>query len=74
MRQRQRKLVGIFAILLLLVFYSGLAIGVFGWLLATSPVAVQLAYFAVAGFGWAIPAGLIIKWMQAPDAGSASQQ
>ena len=30
--------------------------------------ATQMAYYAVAGLLWVIPAGLIIKWMLRPDA------
>ena len=29
---------------------------------------VQTLFFAIAGLIWVIPAGLIIKWMQRPDA------
>lgn len=67
MKQRQRKLVGIGAILLLLIGYAVLAVAAFEWLFAASPNWAQLIYFAVAGMGWAVPAGLVIKWMQAPD-------
>ncbi len=31
---------------------------------------VELAYFVVAGLGWALPAGVVIKWMAKPDKSS----
>jgi hypothetical protein len=26
-----------------------------------------MLYYVIAGLGWVIPAGLLIKWMQRPD-------
>lgn len=67
MTQSQRKFVGVFAAVGLLVVYAAAAVWLFEWMVAGWPTAVQLLYFAVAGLGWALPAALLIRWMQAPD-------
>lgn len=69
MTQRQRKLAGTIALLVLVAVYALLA-------LATAIVLqvwnasklVELLYYILAGLLWVIPAGVIIKWMQKADA------
>jgi ABC-type sugar transport system permease subunit len=68
MKQSARKKLGVVLILLVLVGYSALAVALHLLLLVQLPMWFQLIYFAVVGIGWAIPAGLIIKWMARPDA------
>jgi ABC-type sugar transport system permease subunit len=67
MTQSTRKLVGTFLTLIGLVVYCGLAISLYSALLTNAATPVQLIYFAVAGLGWALPTGLIIRWMAKPD-------
>ncbi len=67
MTVRQRKFVGILIILAILVVYAMAAVSLGDVLISTAPPALQLAYLAVAGLLWAVPAGLVIRWMQRPD-------
>lgn len=61
MPARLRKLVGLALLLALLAAY----VGVMSVLADYVPRhwAAQLAYFVVAGFGWALPAAPLITWM-----------
>ena len=67
MTQSTRKLIGTILTLLVLFAYAALASSIYMWLLIGLPTWVLLIYFAVAGIGWALPAGLIIRWMSRPD-------
>ena len=68
MTQRQRKLAGTVALLIFVVVYALLAMVTAIVLQVNASRAVELAYYVVAGFAWTVPAGLIISWMQKPDA------
>mgnify|MGYP001769413902 CR=1 FL=1 len=65
---RTRKLIGTLVLMLVLVVYALLA-------LATAIVLqvnqaskfTELAYYAVAGLLWVLPAGAIISWMSRPQ-------
>jgi Protein of unknown function (DUF2842) len=65
---RTRKLVGTVVLLLFLAAY-GLAVASIGAgrIAAASPFA-QVAFFLIGGLAWVLPAGLLIRWMQRPDA------
>lgn len=67
MTQSNRKLVGTFLVLGILVVYAGLAVALYDWLLTGMPQWVLLPYFVIAGLGWALPTGVVIKWMARPD-------
>lgn len=66
-RQSNRKLAGVVLTLVVLVVYLGLATALYLALLTNLPSWLLLIYFAIAGLGWAIPVGLIIRWMAKPD-------
>lgn len=68
MRQSSRKLAGVFATILSILVYAGLAVGIYLSLPAALPNWLLLLYFAVAGLGWLLPAMAIIRWMARPDA------
>ena len=68
MRQRQRKLVGTVILLLFLIVYSAVAALVGAGVLPESSKLLQLAFYVVAGLAWTLPAGLLVRWMQRPDA------
>jgi len=71
MRQRQRKLAGTVILLLFLIVYS-LAASLIGVaLLPGSQKMGQLIFYVIAGLLWTLPAGLLIRWMQRPDAGES---
>ena len=67
MTQRSRKFAGIFLLLGSLIAYPAIASVVYEQFPKEMPTWLLLIYFAVAGMGWAVPAGMIIKWMARPD-------
>ncbi len=69
MTQRQRKLAGAFGLLALIAVYAILALGVAIVLqVQNANKLVELLFYIVAGLAWVLPAGVLIKWMQKPDA------
>lgn len=69
MTQNSRKLIGTVLTVVVLIAYVVLATSLYMWAMADLPTWALLIYFAVAGIGWALPAGLIIRWMSRPDPG-----
>ena len=69
MKQRQRKLVGTIALIVFVAIYALLAMmaAIVMQVRAAGNVA-EFVYYVVAGLLWVLPAGLLIKWMQRPDA------
>lgn len=68
MTQRQRKLLGTIALILLIAAYAVLAVGVAIVLqVQNASKLAELIYYVVAGLLWVLPAGLLISWMQKPD-------
>lgn len=68
MTQRQRKLLGTIALLLLIAVYAVIAVGVAIVLqVQNASKLAELIYYVVAGLLWVLPAGLLISWMQKPD-------
>lgn len=69
MTQRSRKLVGAIALLVMISIYALLALAAAIILqVHNANKLVELAYYLIAGLLWVIPAGILIKWMQKPDA------
>ncbi len=69
MTQRKRKLVGTIVLILWITLYSLLALAVAVVLqVRDANGVVEVVYYIVAGLLWVLPAGLIIQWMQKPDA------
>jgi hypothetical protein len=69
---RIRKLFGTIVLLIFLALYAGAAVIIGAGRISLAPHWAQLAYFVIAG--WVIPAGLLIRWMQRPDAAPAAQK
>ncbi|MGE0604468.1 MAG: DUF2842 domain-containing protein [Xanthobacteraceae bacterium] len=68
MRQRNRKLIGTVALLVLVIFWA-----LFGMLVAQGRVVelpgyAQVFVFLFLGMVWVLPAGFIIRWMARKDA------
>lgn len=65
---RKRKLVGTVLLLAFILVYAMLALAV-AVVLQVNQVSklAELAYYAIAGLVWIIPAGAIISWMGRPD-------
>ena len=68
MSQSVRKLIGTFTIVALVIVYALVATAIAAAKLADSSGWVHLAYFALTGLFWIVPAMFIIKWMAKPDA------
>ncbi len=69
MTQRTRKLVGTIALIVIIAVYALLAMAVAMILqVNNASKVVELLYYVVAGLLWIVPAGLLISWMQKPDA------
>jgi uncharacterized protein DUF2842 len=65
---RRRKFIGAIALLLFLALYALAAMMTAIVLQVSASKTVELAYYVIAGLLWVIPAGLLIKWMQRPEA------
>jgi hypothetical protein len=67
MKMRTRKLIGTALMIVLVMgwafFFMSLAQG----RIAEANRFWQLSYYVIAGLGWVIPAGFLIKWMSRPD-------
>lgn len=69
MTQRTRKFVGTIALIVVIAVYALLAMAV-AMILQVNNASkfVELLYYIFAGLLWVLPAGLLIAWMQKPDA------
>ncbi len=65
---RTRKLIGAFALLLLVTVWSLVAMALAQSVLTDIGGPVATVYYIVAGLGWVLPAMLLVKWMARPDA------
>jgi uncharacterized metal-binding protein len=65
---RTRKLVGTIVLLVFLSVYALVAMLVAVVLQVNASKLAEVAYYAIAGMAWAIPAAFVIKWMGRPDA------
>ncbi len=63
MSTRMRKLVGTILLLALVAVYVLVAVVVAGAVLPEANKVVELAFYAVAGLAWVLPAGLLVRWM-----------
>ena len=71
MSMRTRKLIGAFALLVLVTVWSLVAMALAQSVLTNINGLVAVIYYVVAGLGWVLPAMLLIKWMGRPDADKA---
>ncbi|MFN3745232.1 MAG: DUF2842 domain-containing protein [Hyphomicrobiaceae bacterium] len=60
-----RKLVGTVVLLLVLIIYALAVMVAASAVLPAGGKIVELAFYAVAGVAWVLPAGYLIKWMYA---------
>ena len=67
MNQRTRKLIGTVLIVALVILWSLFFMSLAQGRIAEANRFWQMVYYIVAGLGWTIPAGMLIKWMQRPD-------
>ncbi|MCI5073737.1 DUF2842 domain-containing protein [Oricola sp.] len=64
MPYRLRKFIGMVILVALVVFYALIATTVASYRLAESPWYVHLAFFAISGLVWVLPAMAVISWME----------
>lgn len=67
MNVRTRKFIGVWLLLAVLFVYPLTAAILYSTYLMHLSVWPSLIIFAVVGLFWAVPAGVIIKWMAKPD-------
>jgi len=67
MLARTRKLIGVFALLALIICYAFAAMALGLFVLGGAPAWAHFAYYVVAGLVWALPAMVLVRWMQRPD-------
>jgi len=67
MTVRIRKLIGTFALLVLVAVWSLIAMALAQSVLTDINGFVAAIFYVVAGFGWVAPAMLLVKWMTKPD-------
>lgn len=67
MTQRTRKFLGTILILGSLVVHSIIFTAIYANFLGGAAWWVLIAYFAVAGLLWVVPAAWIIRWMARPE-------
>ncbi len=59
-----RKFIGMVMLVVFVVVYAFVAMVIGDMTLQQSSTGIRLAYYAVAGLIWVIPAGAIIWWME----------
>ncbi len=64
---RTRKLIGAVALILLVTVWSLLAMGFAPLVLTSNSRLAEIAYYAIAGLGWVLPAMPLVSWMLRPD-------
>jgi hypothetical protein len=67
MTMRTRKLVGTVVLLAFLCAYALAAMLAAVVLQVRDSKTIEVAFYAVAGLAWVVPAGLLIRWMHRPD-------
>lgn len=67
MKQRQRKLIGVFATVAFMVVYSLVAMAVGGEVAVGRSAVVEIGFYLIAGVAWLPVVMWIIRWMARPD-------
>ncbi len=63
MSRKFRGFIGMLLLVALVVFWSLFFMALAQGRVQESSPATQMLYYIIAGIGWVIPAGLIIKWI-----------
>ena len=64
MPYRLKKFIGMLILVTLVVLYALIATTVASYRLAESPWYIHLAFFAISGVIWVLPAMAVISWME----------
>ncbi len=68
MPQRLRKLIGVFISVAFVVFYALFAMVLAQRVVPGTSGLFQAVFYFVLGMAWIVPVGLLVRWMQRPDA------
>ena len=66
MTLRQRKFLGMVAIVTFLIVYCLIAMAIGGMVAVGLPLPLEIGFFVVAGIGWLPVVMIIIRWMSRP--------
>lgn len=66
MTLRQRKFIGMVAIVAFLIVYCLIAMAVGGMVAVGLPMPLEIGYFVIAGIAWLPVVMMIIRWMSRP--------
>jgi hypothetical protein len=66
MSLRQRKLIGMVAIVTFLIAYCLIAMAVGGIVAVGLPMPLEIGFFIIAGIAWLPVVMIIIRWMSRP--------
>jgi hypothetical protein len=66
MTVRQRKFIGMIAIVVFLAAYCLIAMAVGGMVAVSQPMLLEAGFFVVAGIAWVPVVMVIIRWMSRP--------
>ena len=68
MSQSARKFAGVWLLVAILIAYPLFVAVMYATYLMELPLWASLLFFLVTVLFWAVPAGIIIRWMSKPDA------
>jgi hypothetical protein len=66
MTLRQRKFIGMVAIVTFLIVYCLIAMAIGGMVAVGLPLPLEVGFFVLAGIGWLPVVMVIIRWMSRP--------
>lgn len=66
MTLRQRKFIGMIAIVAFLIVYCLIAMSIGGMVAVGLPMILEISFFIVAGIAWLPVVMMIIRWMSRP--------
>ncbi len=66
MTLRQRKFIGMVAIVTFLIVYCLIAMAIGGMVAVGLPLPLEIGFFVLAGIGWLPVVMVIIRWMSRP--------
>ena len=71
---RPRKLIGAFALFVLVMTWALLAMAIAQFPAIRDNAYLSVAYYVIAGLGWVVPAMPLITWMSATRSGDRSSE
>lgn len=66
MTLRQRKFIGMVAVVTFLIVYCLIAMAIGGMVAVGLPLPLEIGFFVLAGIGWLPVVMVIIRWMSRP--------